>query len=94
MHLLPGTPLPKVSPEFADAGHVNKEKTRRSASTGIVLFANSTPLKWYSERQENSIEAYTYWAELVGQRIMMYAANDDGYNCKLAKPSILMKQQS
>ena len=41
--------------------------TRRSV-TGILLFVNNTPIKWYSKRQ-NTLETSTYGAELVALRI-------------------------
>ena len=64
-------PKPKGKPAnlviYADADHAHDQLTRRSV-TGILLFINSTPIKWYSKRQ-NTVETSTYGAELVALRI-------------------------
>jgi len=64
-------PKPKGKPVnlviYADADHAHDQLTRRSV-TGILLFINSTPIKWYSKRQ-NTVETSTYGAELVALRI-------------------------
>lgn len=52
---------------FVDADHASERVTRRSV-TGILLFVNSTPIKWYSKKQ-NTVETSTYGAELVALRI-------------------------
>ena len=52
---------------YVDADHAHDLVTRRSV-TGILLFINNTPVKWYSKRQ-NTVETSTYGAELVALRI-------------------------
>ena len=52
---------------FVDASHACDLNTRRSV-TGILLFLNNTPVKWYSKRQ-NTVETSTYGSELVAARI-------------------------
>ena len=52
---------------YADADHAHDQLTSRSV-TGILLFINNTPIKWYSKRQ-NTVETSTYGAELVALRI-------------------------
>jgi len=69
---LPGNmPKPKGNPveltAYVDADHAHDQLTRRSV-TGILLFINNTPIKWYSKRQ-NTVETSTYGAELVALRI-------------------------
>ena len=39
---------------FVDADHASESVTRRSV-TGIMLFINNTPIKWYSKKQ-NTVE--------------------------------------
>ena len=65
-------PTPKKGKEvkitvYVDADHAHDLVTRRSV-TGILLFINHTPVKWYSKRQ-NTVETSTYGAELVALRI-------------------------
>jgi hypothetical protein len=52
---------------YCDADHAHCLETRRSV-TGIILFVNKTPVKWYSKRQ-NTVESSTYGSELVAARI-------------------------
>jgi hypothetical protein len=52
---------------YSDSDHAGDMVTRRS-TTGILLFVNNTPLKWYSKRQ-NTIETSTYGSELVSLRL-------------------------
>jgi hypothetical protein len=52
---------------FVDAAHADDLVTRRS-TTGIIIFVNGTPLKWYSKRQ-NTVESSTYGSEFVALRI-------------------------
>ena len=40
----------------------------RKSMSGIILFLNSTPVKWYSKRQ-GTVESSTYSAELVTGRV-------------------------
>ena len=52
---------------FVDADHATDLVTRRS-TTGILIFINGTPIKWYSKCQ-NTIESSTYGSEFVALRI-------------------------
>jgi hypothetical protein len=52
---------------YKDADHAHDLVTRRSV-TGILLFANSMPIKWVSKRQK-TVETSTYGSELVASRI-------------------------
>jgi hypothetical protein len=51
----PDIPEPKGTPMnticYADADHAHDTVTRRSVS-GILLFLNGMPVKWYSKRQK------------------------------------------
>ena len=64
-------PTPKGKPVlitgYVDADHAHDLVTRRSV-TGVLLFLNSTPIKWYSKRQ-NTVETSTYGSEMVAARI-------------------------
>jgi hypothetical protein len=70
-------PIPHDMPEplgnpvkitvFCDASHADCLVTRRS-TTGILIFANGTPIQWYSKRQ-NTVESSTYGSEFVAMRI-------------------------
>ena len=52
---------------FADAAHADDLVTRRS-TTGIIVFINGTPIRWYSKRQ-NTVEGSTYGSEFIALRI-------------------------
>jgi hypothetical protein len=52
---------------MVDADHAHCEVTRRSV-TGILVFINSTPIRWYSKMQK-TVETSTYGSELVAARI-------------------------
>jgi hypothetical protein len=52
---------------FCDAAHATDLITRRS-TTGIIFFVNSTPIHWYSKRQ-NTIESSTFGSEFVALKI-------------------------
>jgi transposase InsO family protein len=69
--LPPDAPTPKGKIAnitcYCDSDHAGDLVTRRS-TTGILLFVNNTPIKWYSKRQ-NTIESSTYGSELVSLRI-------------------------
>jgi predicted kinase len=55
--------------------------TRRSVS-GIIVFLNSTPVKWYSKMQ-NTVETSTYGSELVAARIATDLAIEYRYLCRM-----------
>jgi hypothetical protein len=52
---------------FCDASHATDLITRRS-TTGIIIFAQGTPVLWYSKRQ-NTIETSTFGSEFVALKI-------------------------
>jgi hypothetical protein len=52
---------------MVDADHAHCEVTRRSV-TGILVYINSTPVRWYSKMQK-TVETSTYGSELVAARI-------------------------
>ena len=52
---------------FFDADHAHDQETRRSV-TGVILFLMSTPVKWYSKRQ-NTVESSSFGSEIVAGRI-------------------------
>ena len=52
---------------YVDADHARDQQTRRS-HTGIVLFVNSSPIVWYSKKQ-NSVQTSTHGAEMMATRI-------------------------
>ena len=63
---------------FADAAHADDLVTRRSTS-GIIIFVNGTPIRWYSKRQ-NTVEGSTYGSEFIAMRIateMIIALRND-----------------
>ncbi|MEM7375761.1 MAG: reverse transcriptase domain-containing protein, partial [Bacteroidota bacterium] len=69
--LPPNMPEPRGKPIqttfFVDAAHATDLATRRSVS-GILLYCNSAPIRWYSKRQ-NTVEASAYGSEFVAMRI-------------------------
>ena len=69
--LPPDAPPPKGLPVtttcYVDADHAHDTVTRRSVS-GILLFINGMPIKWYSKRQ-TTVETSSYGSELVAARI-------------------------
>ena len=52
---------------FCDASHADCLVTLWSM-TGILIFVNGTPIRWYSKRQ-NTVESSTYGSEFVAMRI-------------------------
>ena len=52
---------------YFHADHAHDLETRRSVS-GILMYLNKTPVKWYSKRQ-NTVETSSYGSELVSARI-------------------------
>ena len=63
----PGMPEPRGASiqitAFVDADHAGNRVTRRS-HTGIIVFGNMAPLRWYSKRQ-NNVESSTFGSEFV-----------------------------
>ena len=66
---------------FVDADHAHCEVTRRSV-TGIVVFVNSTPVKFFSKMQR-TVETSTYGSELVAARIATDFAMEMRYNIRM-----------
>jgi hypothetical protein len=66
---------------FVDADHAHCEITRRSV-TGIIVFINSTPVKWCSKMQR-TVEPSTYVSELVAARIATDFAMEFRYNVRM-----------
>ena len=52
---------------FVDSDHAGDKVTRQS-QTGIILYCNTSPVLWYSKRQ-NTVESSTFGAEFVALRI-------------------------
>ena len=48
---------------FVDSDHASNKITRRS-HTGIIIYANMSPIIWYSKRQ-NSVKTSTFSSEFV-----------------------------
>ena len=69
--LPPNMPVPRGQDVtitcYVDADHANNLLTRRS-HTGIVIFINSSPISWYSKRQ-NTVESSTFGSEFNALRI-------------------------
>ena len=69
--LPPDMPIAKGKPAritcYVDADHAHCQVTRRSV-TGIVVFMNNMPIRWYSKKQ-STVETSTYGSELVAARI-------------------------
>ena len=51
---------------YVDADHATDKVTRRSR-TGFIIFLNSSPIYWYSKRQ-NSVETSSFGSEFVAMR--------------------------
>jgi hypothetical protein len=64
-------PSPRGNPiqinVFVDASHASNKLTRRS-HTGILIYANSSPIFWYSKSQK-TIETSTFASEFVALRV-------------------------
>jgi hypothetical protein len=69
--LPPDMPPPKGKTmstiRYVDAYHAHDTLTRRSV-TGIVLFLNGVPVKWFLKRQK-TVETSSYGSELVATRL-------------------------
>ena len=66
---------------YVDASFASDIKNRRSV-TGIIIFLNNTPIKWYSKRQ-NTIETSTFGAELVAARIATELIMETRYKLRM-----------
>ena len=76
------TPGKKVQVTImVDADHAHCQVTRRSV-TGILVFINSTPIRWVSKMQK-TVETSTYGSELVAARIATDIAMELRYNIRM-----------
>jgi hypothetical protein len=66
---------------YVDADHAHDTVTRRSVS-GIILFLNGFPAKWYSKRQK-TIETSSYGSELVAARIAVELIQELRYKLRM-----------
>jgi hypothetical protein len=66
---------------MVDADHAHCEVTRRSVS-GILVFINSTPVRWYSKMQK-TVETSTVGSELVAARIATDIAMEFRYSIRM-----------
>ena len=78
---------------YVDADYAQDLVSRRSV-TGILLFINNTPVKWYSKRQ-STVETSTYGAELVALRIATEIIIEFRYKLRMigipmSGPSVLL----
>ena len=64
---------------YFDADHASDVVSRRSV-TGVLMFANSMPVRWYCKRQ-NTVETSTYGSEIVASRAAIDIAVE--MRCKL-----------
>ena len=77
-------PIPNMKVQITvmvDADHAHCEVTRRSV-TGILVFVNSTPIRWCSKMQK-TVETSTYGSELVAARIATDIALELRYNIRM-----------
>ena len=72
---------------YVDADHAHDLVTRRSV-TGVLILLNSTPIKWYSKRQ-NTVETSTYGSELVAARIATELIMEMRYKLRMLGVPIL-----
>ena len=54
---------------FVDTSHTGKKLTY-CPDTGILIYANNTPVDWFSKHQ-NTVETPTFGTELIVARIAM-----------------------
>ena len=66
---------------FVDADHAGNKVTRRS-QTGIIIFANMTPIAWLSKRQ-NTIESSTFGSEFIALKVASEMIDGLRYKLKM-----------
>jgi hypothetical protein len=66
---------------LVDADHAHCAVTRRSIM-GVLVFVNSTPVRWYSKLQR-TVETSTYGSELVAARIATDITMEFRYNVRM-----------
>ena len=64
-----------------DADHASDQVTRKSVS-GILMFANNTPIKWFCKRA-NTVETSTYGSELVSGRLATEMSMEMRYKLRM-----------
>ena len=78
-------PTPKGTPAkvtvYVDADHATDLVTRRSTS-GMIMFVNSTPIRWISKRQ-NTVETSTHGAELTAGKLATEAIIEMRYKLRM-----------
>jgi hypothetical protein len=74
-----GQPMTTVC--YVDADHAHDTITRRSV-TGVLLFLNCMPVKWYSKRQK-TVETSSYGSELVATRIAIELVQELRYKLRM-----------
>jgi hypothetical protein len=74
-----GQPMTTVC--YVDADHAHDTITRRSV-TGVLLFLNGMPVKWYSKRQK-TVETSSYGSELVATRIAIELVQELRYKLRM-----------
>ena len=83
--LPPDCPEAKMKPidttVYFDASFACDLLTRRSV-TGIIVFFNSTPMRWVSKKQ-NTVETSTYGAEIVAGRLAAETVLDFRYTLRM-----------
>ena len=73
--------VPMTTTCYVDADHAHDTVTRRSVS-GILLFLNGLPVKWYSKRQK-TVETSSYGSELVAARIAVELIQELRYKLRM-----------
>ena len=66
---------------YVDADHATDQVTRRS-NTGIIVYLNSTPIRWVSKRQP-TVESSTHGAELVAGKVATEIAIEMRYKLRM-----------
>ena len=66
---------------FVDADHAGNKVTRRS-QTGVLLLCNSTPVNWYSKRQ-NTVETSTFGSEFIALRVAVEMIESLAYKLRM-----------
>ena len=78
---------------YVNDDHAHDQVTRR-LMTGIIVFLNNTPIKWYSKRQK-TVELSMYGLELVAAHIATKLIIELGYTLRmlgvpLDKPALML----
>ena len=73
---------------YVDADHAGCHATRRSY-TGIILYAQSAPLIWYSKKQ-NTVETSTFGSEFIAAKIAVKLIEGLCYKLKLRMMGVVL----